>query len=113
MLALVLFAIAAVGGLIMAVGRFKGTPNPPMPLALAHGGAAAIGLVLLILSVLGSSAGGLGTVALVLFLIAALGGFTLFAHHLKKKPLPVWLMVLHAGVAVVAFLLLLVGTLGA
>jgi hypothetical protein len=44
----------------------------------------------------------------VLFIVAALGGFGLFFHHLRKVALPIWLVVVHALVAVVAFVLLLV-----
>ena len=35
--ALVLFALAALGGLVLALMRFKGKPYPPMGLALVHG----------------------------------------------------------------------------
>ena len=47
--------------------------------------------------------------ALVLFLVAALGGFGLFFHHLRKVALPIWLVAVHAVVAVAAFLILLLG----
>ena len=43
--ALVLFALAALGGAAMAVLRFQGRPQPPLGLALVHGAAAAAGLV--------------------------------------------------------------------
>jgi hypothetical protein len=78
-----------------------------MGLALVHGAVAAAGLVALIALVAkGQQASG-ATTALVLFVIAALGGFGLFFHHLRKKALPVWLVVVHALVAVTAFLILL------
>jgi hypothetical protein len=51
------------------------------------------------------------TTALVLFVIAALGGFFLFSHHLRKVALPTWLVVVHALVAVVAFLVLAMAVL--
>jgi hypothetical protein len=46
--ALILFAVAAVGGIVLALIRFKGKPYPPMALALVHGAVAAAGLVALI-----------------------------------------------------------------
>ncbi len=46
--------------------------------------------------------------SLILFIVAALGGFILFANDMRKKPGPVALVAVHAIVAVVAFVLLLV-----
>jgi hypothetical protein len=105
--ALVLFAIAAVGGLTMAVMRLKGRPQPPLALALLHGGAAASGLIALIVAVSNGPTAGLPLWALILFIGAALGGFLLFSYHLRKLALPVGLMVVHGLVAVTAFVLLL------
>jgi hypothetical protein len=110
--AVVLFALAAVGGVILAVIRFRGQPYPPLGLALVHGAAAAAGLVALIVAVAPGTAPSLATTALVLFLIAAGGGFVLFFNHLRKIALPIWLVVVHALAAVVAFLILLVATFG-
>lgn len=108
----VLFALAAVGGLVLAVQRFRGEPRPALPLALVHGLFAAAGLVTLALAVLGSEeVSGLAQAALVGFLVAALGGFVLFANHLQKKELPIPLVVIHALVAVLAFGMLVVALL--
>jgi len=108
-IALILFAIAAVGGIVLALIRFKGKPYPPLGLALVHGAVAAAGLVMLIALVAQHQGTSSATTALVLFLIAALGGFGLFFHHLRKVALPIWLVVVHALVAVAAFLILLLG----
>jgi hypothetical protein len=105
--ALILFAIAALGGLVLAAIRFSGRPYPPLALALVHGGAAAAGLIALIVAVANAGAPDLAKVSLALFLGAAIGGFVLLSHHLRKLALPIWLVVVHALVAVVAFLLLL------
>lgn len=105
--ALVLFALAALGGVVLAVMRFKGRPYPPMGLALVHGAAAAAGLVALIALVAKGTSDTSARTALILFIVAALGGFGLFLHHLRKVALPIWLVVVHALVAVVAFLILL------
>jgi len=85
--AAVLFALAALGGIILATLHLKKN-DAPVSLALVHGLAAAVGLVLLIIVVTQMPSTGLAGVALVIFLIAALGGFVLFAMHLMRKPLP-------------------------
>jgi hypothetical protein len=107
---LVLFVVAAVGGLILASVRLRGK-NPPLALALVHGAVAAAALVALILVVVraGASAS-LARIALALFVVAALGGFVLFATHLRKKNIPVPLMLIHAVVAVGGFVILLIGS---
>lgn len=106
-LALVLFPIAALGGVALAVMRIKTAQNPPMPFALVHGGVAAGGMVLFIASLIMYGASGKILIPLVIFVIAAAGGFAMFAMHLKKKIFPVPLALIHGGAAVIAFLLLL------
>ncbi len=106
--ALLMFAGAAVVGATMAVRRFGDKPIS-MQVALTHGAFAALGLVLLIVAA-GRGTSGLAIVALVLFLAAALGGFYLFSIYLRKKPLPIPVMLVHASAAVTAFLLLLIAT---
>lgn len=109
-LALVLFALAALGGLFLAYLRMTDKPLP-MPVALVHGGVAAAGLVALLLAVLSGGAPDQAKVALGLFVVAALGGFYLFSHHLRKRQLPLGVVGIHGLVAVVAFVLLLWTTL--
>ncbi len=109
--ALILFAIAAVGGLILAVIRFRGQPYPPLGLAIVHGLFAAAGLVALIAGVAQGHAPSRATIALIIFLVAALGGFVLFFTHLRKAALPIGLVVVHALAAVVAFVILLISVL--
>lgn len=105
-IALILFGAAAAGGLVLAGLRFSGRPYPPLSLALVHGALAVAGLIALIAG-MGSVAGDTPKVALVLFVLAAAGGLGLFFHHLRHIALPRWLVVVHALVAVGAFLLLL------
>jgi hypothetical protein len=108
--ALVLFGIAALGGLVLATQRFRGAPQPALPLALLHGAIAAAGLIALIVAVTGAAGTvNLAKAALVVFLVAALGGFFLISQHLSKKPLPIPVVVIHALVAVTGFILLLIG----
>lgn len=105
-IAAVLFAVAAVGGITLATLhlRHKGLP---MPLALGHGLLAAAGLVVLIVAVVGGSAGGMVKVPLALFVIVALVGFALFSFYLRRQPLPTPVVFIHGLVAIIAFLLLI------
>jgi hypothetical protein len=110
MAAIVLFALAALGGVVLAILRFRGRPTLPLGLAVVHGLLAAAGLVVLIWAV---AAGGLAAKgSLALFVVAALGGFVLFSFQLRQKAIPIGVMLIHAIVAVVAFVLLLVRVYG-
>lgn len=109
--ALVAFAASAVVGLILAAAHLRGK-TPPIPLALVHGLFGATGLVMLIVVVMRSSAAGMSVYALALFLAAALGGFVLFAGHLRKKALPRALIFGHALLAVSGFVILAVWVFG-
>lgn len=107
MTALVLFAIAAVGGITMAVLQFRGRTAPPVAIAVLHGLFAASALVVLLLAVINIGAGGATGIALGLFVLAALGGFALLSFHLRGKALPGGLIVGHGVLAVAGFLVLL------
>lgn len=105
--ATVLLAITALGGLAMAGIRFAGRPAPPSWLAMLHGFLAAAGLTLLAYAYFTVAVPPFAAVALLLFLIAAAGGIVMnLGYHLKAQPLPIWLVLVHAAIAVVAFLLL-------
>ncbi len=100
----ILFAIAAVIGITLAFMHIKKKPVP-IAYALPHGIIAATGLILVIISyVQAIAAVGL---PLILFIIAALGGFVLFATHYRARPLPLPLIIIHALVAVTAFIILI------
>lgn len=109
--ALVVFALAAVGGLVLLRMHLMKN-DAPLGLAAVHGVLAAGGLVLLLWFVLQNGAGGLLWASVGLFVVAALGGFVLIIKHLRGESLPTGLMYGHGGAAVVAFILLLVGYLG-
>lgn len=110
LLSVILFAVAALGGLVLG-GLGLRRKDLPMWLSIVHGIVAAAGLITLILVVLQGNAGLLLILSLILFLIAALGGFVLFSYHLRQKPHPKGLIVVHALVAVIAFVFLLIGFL--
>jgi len=106
-LSLILFAIAAVAGLAMAVMHFRGFSPPKPVLATLHGLFAASGLVVLLLALLKTGFGGKFGLALGLLVVAALGGFVLLSYHAKKQRLPSALVAGHALLAVAGFLTLL------
>jgi hypothetical protein len=105
--AIVLFALAALGGLVMLYFHFKKNRNPPGALAALHGILAATGLGLLLWFAVTTGAQGRLMLVLVLFVLAALGGFFLVSYHVRNARLPSPVVIIHALVAVVAFLLLL------
>ena len=104
--AIVLFALAAIAGITMLTFVLK-TKQTPRSVLVIHGLLAAIALLLVILFV-ARGATPSPVASMTLFIIAALGGFTLLAIDLMKKTLPKWLAVIHALVAVLGFILLLI-----
>ncbi len=103
-----LLAITAVGGLGMAGIRFAGKPHPPTWLAMVHGFLAATGLTLLIYASFTVGLPARVNIAITLFLAAAAGGVMMnLRYHWKMLALPKWLVLVHAGIAIVAFLILL------
>jgi len=109
--ACVLLAITALGGLVMAGIRFAGTPQPPTWLAMLHGLLAGAALTLLLFAYFTVGLPTLACWALLLFLVAAAGGaFLNLNYHWKMQPLPMMVIVGHAGVAVAGFVLLLAAT---
>lgn len=109
--ALIVFAVAAVGGLILASSVLRGR-LAPWALSVVHALLGATGLVLLIVTVLQGATAGRVTAALALLVIAALGGFYLASIHLRGKVAPKAVVFIHAGVAVAGFLTLLSAVLG-
>ena len=111
---LVLFTITALGGVIMAFVRLGRNVNPPSWLAMVHGLLAAAGLTLLLYGYFTVGLPTLACWALLLFLLAAAGGALLnLGYQLKAALLPKSIVFVHAGVAVVAYVLLLMTVLAA
>ena len=106
--ALLLFAAAAVLGLILA-GMYFRQEKLLLGLAVPHGVLAAAGLIALLIAVIMGKTSSLGATALIIFAAAALGGFTLLVNHLTQYRLPRLLVAAHAIAAVLAFLILLFG----
>jgi hypothetical protein len=102
-----LFALAAIGGVIMGVIRLQGERNPPTWLAMGHGMLAAAGLTLLAYAAWMVEVPALANYALVLFVLAAAGGaYMNLRYHWERVLLPRSWVYAHAALAVVAFLML-------
>lgn len=105
-LAIGIFAVAALGGLFLASKVLTGK-LAPWPVSILHALLGAAGLVTLILAVLSNSDNSTLTIALGLLVVAALGGFYLASIHAKGEVAPKNVVFIHAGVAVAGFLTLL------
>lgn len=103
---LIIFAIAAVGGLVLAASVLRGK-LAPWALSIVHALLGATGLVLLVIAILQGAASSRASAALALLVVAALGGFYLVSFHVRKQIAPKFAVVIHAGVAVTGFLTLL------
>ena len=105
--AVVLLVITALGGLLMAGMRFTGRPRPPSSIAMLHGLLAAASLTLILYAGFTAGMPGGGWGGLVLLLVAVLGGLTLnLRYHSQGLELPMGLMLGHAALAVIGFLVL-------
>ncbi|POP52291.1 hypothetical protein [Zhongshania marina] len=104
--ALIAFGVAAVGGLVLAVSVLR-DKFAPWALSLVHALLGATGLVLLIVIVIQGSASQQILIAFAMLLVAALGGFFLASFHLRQQIPPKAVVLVHAGVAVAGFLILL------
>lgn len=104
--AVVLFAIATIGGLVLASKHMQ-QQDFPAKTALPHGLVSALGLVALIIAAVQRGVHGYLLYALILFVVAALGGFVLFSLHGKKQPLPKPGLVVHAVAGVVGLVLVI------
>ncbi len=110
---IVLFAIAALIGITLAVSYQGGKPVA-VSRALVHGLFAAAGLVVLIVFLAtGAQAGATAVTSLIVFIVAALGGFVLFGLHVTQRKVPMPVIVVHALVAVAGFVILLIATFAA
>ena len=105
--AVVLLAFTAAGGLLMAGMRFSGSAHPPPLVTMLHGVLASSGLTLLLFLGIAGSLPTLAWAGIALLLVAALGGLVLnLGYHWQNKALPIWLILVHAAVAAVGFVVL-------
>lgn len=97
-IAITIFLIVAVFGIIIASAILRNQPTPK-PLVYIHGLLGAVALAIVVIYVMQHGDKN-PMVSLVLLIVAALGGFVLFARDMTKKPGPFALVVIHALVAV-------------
>jgi hypothetical protein len=104
----VLFTIAALGGIAMAAIRFGTGRNPPAWLAMVHGMLGAAGLTLLAFALFTTSLPSTAMFGGILILAAAVGGAVLnLGYHWHGRLLPSGLLIGHALLAVSGYVLLL------
>ena len=80
--AAIVFAIAALGGIVLAAHVLRGK-FAPWALSLLHAALGAAGIVLVLVTVIQGLRGN-AALALGLFVVAALGGFFLASFHYRK-----------------------------
>ena len=105
--AVLLIALGAAVGLYMAFQHFRGRTPPRGIVAATHGLLAVTGVIVLLVATRESGMRGIGLWALCLFAVAALGGLYLATQHMDQKRLSSPVIVIHALVALVAFLMTL------
>jgi hypothetical protein len=112
--AAVLLGIGAIGGLLMAVIRFRGADRPPTIFVMAHGLLAAAALTLLLYATATVGLPTLATMATGIFVVVAIVGAALnLMYHAKQLPLPKSPVVIHGLVAAVGYVLLLLAVMAA
>lgn len=104
---LAIFVVTAVLGSMLIIKLFEGS-KPPKGIKILHGGAASIGLVLLIITYARLPNPWL-LASLLTFLGAAMGGSTMFFMDRKNKEIPKWLAIAHATAAITGIILLFIG----
>jgi hypothetical protein len=111
--AVILFAATAVLGVVMAGIRFARGANPPAWLSLIHGLLAGSGLTLAIYAACVGGVPMSAKIGVGLLLVAAAGGLVMnLGYHWKQRLDPASIVVLHAVLAVVGFILLVLAAFG-
>lgn len=108
--AVILFAVAALFGATMALMHFLGRTPPKMSLAVMHGIFVVCGFGALF-GVVWPNFTGRPAWALAGFALAAVGGSAMVLGW-RARPLPSALVLIHGGVALLAFATLLTAFLG-
>jgi hypothetical protein len=101
--ALVLFALAALGGAVLLSFAWRGR-HAPKGIALIHGAVAALAIVLLAVHALRST--NPPTLSLALFIVAAAGGGYVLYRDLRQGSVPKAIATVHGLIAITAFVLL-------
>lgn len=107
MIAIVLFIIAAIFGLIILTAILRDEPTPK-PVVFTHGPIAATGLILVLVYLYYGPKDPLLISSVVLFIIAALGGLTLFTIDMTNRRIPKLLAIGHPILAVLGLVTLII-----
>jgi hypothetical protein len=105
-----LFAITAIFGVRILTSVLSNN-KAPRSVVYTHGLFAATALVLLIVYALRNPAN-YPKASIIFFVLAALGGFYMFYHDVRNKPLPKIVPFIHAALAVTALIILLLFVFG-
>ena len=107
LIAAILFSLTAIGGATAASFPLRGLPRPPTWLALVHGAAAIASFAAFAYTALSKTLTSLEQLSIAGLGLAAVGGLTLFiGFHLRRKPLPVLIIIGHGILAVAGVSLL-------
>lgn len=105
---LAFFILVMAGGAALAVLEHRGRVLP-LRLSVWHGLLGLAAIVLLVMQAVAHPGNSPVNVAVVIFMLTALGGLLLFAFRASKQRLPLAVVLLHAGFAVAALILLCIG----
>ncbi len=107
-LTIILLAFAAILGLVLAAAFFQGK-SLSLTTAIFHGTFAAVALILVVVQAYQMNFEAAFVRALVFLVLAAIGGgVMLIFYHLRGRRQPAGLVVGHAILAVIGFLILLI-----
>lgn len=108
---LAILAVAAAGGLTLAIAVMRQRPYPAS-IAYLHGAVASSGVVLLAIAVFAGSQTMPINSALLLFGFALAGGLFNLVFRLQREPAPVFMVILHGAMALAGLAVLVIGLLG-
>jgi hypothetical protein len=106
-IAVALFIIGAIFGLIVLTSILRNKPTPK-PVVLFHGLFVATALVIVLITVFSGQTDKLLVTSLVLFILAALGGVTMLVSDLVTGSVPKPLAIIHPLVAAAGLIALIV-----
>lgn len=110
-LAIVLIVLGVLIGITMAIYVFKGQ-HIPKALAIFHGAAVVLGVVLLLINAFSTESHHKHWESIIIFAAAAIGGGYMFGRDIRHKKFPVWLMVVHAILGLGGLILLTTRVMG-